>query len=118
MNNRKPLKLRNLYFERLMAIIATVNLCLVLFNLSYIPWRDFYWRRLPQITRIYDPIKGIEPHRETKNYLETVNSLEEQVSQTGLQSPEVKTKLVDLDRLSTEIIDSNPFGILTVLAQR
>jgi hypothetical protein len=112
MTNRKPLKLRNLYFERLMAIIATVNLCLVLFNLSYIPWRDFYWRRLPQITRIYDPIKGIEPHRETKNYLETVNSLEEQVNQTGLQSPEVQTKLEDLDRLSTEIIDSNPFAAI------
>ncbi len=112
MTNRKSLKLRNLYFERLMAIIATVNLCLVVFNLSYIPWRNFYLRRLPQITRIYDPIKGIEPHRETKNYLETVNSLEEQVSQTGLQSQQVKAKLEDLDRLSTEMIDSNPFAAI------
>ncbi len=112
MNNRKSLKLRNLYFERLMTVIATVNLCLVLFNLSYIPWRDFYLRRLPQITRIYDPIKGIEPHRETKKYLETVNLLEEQVSQTGLQSPQVKTQLEDLDHLSTEMIDSNPFAAI------
>ncbi|WP_026100052.1 hypothetical protein [Fortiea contorta] len=97
-------------FERLMAIIATVNLCLVLFNLSYVPWREFYWRRFPQITQIYDPIKGIEPHRETKNYLETVEKLEEQVSQTGLQSPLTKTQLEELGRLSVEMIESNPFA--------
>jgi hypothetical protein len=96
-------------FERLMAITAALNLCLVLFDLSYVSWRDFYWRTLPQIARIYDPIKGIEPHRDTKNYLATVVSLEEQVSQTGLNSPQVKTKLEELGRLSTEMIDGNTF---------
>ncbi|MDZ8051519.1 MAG: hypothetical protein RMX68_006730 [Aulosira sp. ZfuVER01] len=110
MANLKPLKRSQLYFERLMAMTATVNLCLVLFNLSYVPWRDFYWRRLPQITQIYDPIKGIEAHRETNNYLKTVAALEEQVSQTGLQSPQVQTKLEEISRLSTEMIDSNPFA--------
>jgi hypothetical protein len=97
-------------FERLMAITATVNLCLVMFNLTYVPWRDFYWRRFPQITQIYDPVKGIEPHRETKNYLETVAALEEQVSQTGLKSPQAKTKLEEISLLSREMIDSNPFA--------
>ncbi|BAY27139.1 hypothetical protein NIES2100_69610 [Calothrix sp. NIES-2100] len=110
MTNLKPLKRSQLYFERLMALTATVNLCLVLFNLSYVPWRDFYWRKLPQITQIYDPIKGIEPHRETNNYLKTVDALEEQVSQTGLQSPQVQTKLEEISRLSTEMVDSNPFA--------
>ncbi|BAY09720.1 hypothetical protein [Calothrix sp. NIES-2098] len=110
MANLKPLKRSQLYFERLMALTATVNLCLVLFNLSYVPWRDFYWRRFPQITQIYDPIKGIEAHRETNNYLKTVDALEEQVSQTGLQSPQVKAKLEEISRLSTEMIDSNPFA--------
>ncbi|OUL30632.1 hypothetical protein BV372_21160 [Nostoc sp. T09] len=110
MANLKSLKRPQLYFERLMAITATVNLCLVLFDLSYVPWRDFYWRRFPQITQIYDPIKGIEAHRETNNYLKTVDALEEQVSQTGLQSPQVQTKLEDISQLSTEIIDSNPFA--------
>jgi hypothetical protein len=100
---------KNLWFERLMAITATVNLGLVLFDLSYVPWRDFYLRRVPQITQIYDPIKGIEPHRETSKYLETVAALEEQVSQTGLKSPQAKAKLEELSRLSTEMIDSNPF---------
>ncbi|MBW4642785.1 MAG: hypothetical protein KME23_07270 [Goleter apudmare HA4340-LM2] len=98
-------------FERLIAITAVVNLCLVLFNLSYLPWRDFYWRKFPQITRIYDPIKGIEPHRDTTNYLETVAALEEQVSQTGLNSTQARTKLEELSRLSTEMIDGNVFTV-------
>ncbi|MFM6134749.1 MAG: hypothetical protein ACKPCP_11385, partial [Sphaerospermopsis kisseleviana] len=110
MNKLKPRKQANLWLEKLMAIAASVNLGLVLFDLSYVPWRDFYFRQLPQITQIYDPIKGIEPHRDTKNYLETVAALEAQVSQTGLNSPQVKTKLAEISRLSNEMIDSNPFA--------
>ncbi|QLE42138.1 hypothetical protein FD723_18070 [Nostoc sp. C052] len=110
MRNIKSSKQRNLWFERLMAITATVNLGLVLFDLSYVPWRDFYLRKLPQIVEIYDPIKGIERHRETKNYLELVKALEEQVSQTGLQSPQVNSRLEEIRRLSNEMIDTNPFA--------
>ncbi|WP_298913546.1 hypothetical protein [uncultured Nostoc sp.] len=110
MKNIKSSKQRNLWFERFMAITATVNLGLVLFDLSYVPWRDFYLRKLPQIIEIYDPIKGIEPHRETKNYLELVKALEEQVSQTGLQSPQVNSRLEEIRRLSNEMIDTNPFA--------
>jgi hypothetical protein len=110
MKNVQLSKRRSLLFERLMAIIAVINLGLVLFDLSYVQWRDFYLRRLPQITKVYDPIKGIEPHRDTTSYLEAVVALEEQVSQTGLQSPQTKNQLVQLSRLSTEIIDSNPFA--------
>ncbi|MDZ8184605.1 MAG: hypothetical protein RMX96_07125 [Nostoc sp. ChiSLP02] len=106
-NNFQP---RNLVFERLMAAIATVNLCLVLFDLSYVSWRDWYLQKLPQIVQIYDPIKGIEPHRDTKKYLETLDALQEQVNQTGLQSPEVKSSLEEINRLSKEMIDTNPFA--------
>lgn len=93
-----------------MAIMATVNLCLVFFNLTYIPWRDFYLRNLPQITPVYDPVKGIEDHRETRNYLNKVDALQDQVSQTGLTSPEAKIKLEELGRLSNEMVDGNPFA--------
>ncbi|MDH6060348.1 hypothetical protein NWP17_07830 [Chrysosporum bergii ANA360D] len=93
-----------------MAIIATLNLCLVLFDWTYVPWRDFYLRNFPLISHIYDPIKGIEHHRETQNYLNQVDALQQQISQTGLTSSEVKTKLKELDRLSAEMIDSNPFA--------
>ncbi len=103
-------KQRNLWFEKLMAIIVTVNLGLVLFDLSYIHWRNFYLRRGSEITQVYDKIKGIEPHRETEYYLATVNTLTQQLRQTGLQSPQVETKLAELRRLSSEMIDTNPFA--------
>lgn len=110
MSNSQSIRKPNLYFERLMATIATINLCLVLFDLSYVPWRDFYLRRIPQITQIYDPIKGIEKHRETQQYLDKISALEEQVSQTGLTSPQVNQQLEEIRRLSNEMIDGNPFA--------
>jgi hypothetical protein len=110
MNNRKLTKKRNLWFERLMALTATVNLGLVLFNLTYVGWRDFYLRNLPQIQEIYDPIKGIEPHRETENYLRTVEELEQQIRETGLKSAQSASKLEEIRNLSLEVIENNPFA--------
>jgi hypothetical protein len=110
MTKLKTSQQKKLWFEKIMAIIATVNLVLVFFDLSYVPWRDFYFRRVSAITRLYDPIKGIEPHRDTKKYLEAVAGLEKQVTQTGLVSPQVKAKLADIRFLSQEMIETNPFA--------
>ena len=45
------------WFERLMALVAIVDLGLVLFDISYVPGRDFYFRQLPLVTQVYDPFK-------------------------------------------------------------
>ncbi|HBY79405.1 MAG TPA: hypothetical protein DEG47_20925 [Cyanobacteria bacterium UBA11148] len=130
---RKSQVRRSLWFERLMAILASVNLLLVLFDLSYIPLRDFWLHRklqvfsfkigpiksegspisipLPNITPWYDPVKGIIPYRETQQYLERVDELENKLINTGLRSPEVAQLLEDLRRQSEEIIDTNPFQV-------
>jgi hypothetical protein len=124
---------RSLWFERVMAILALVNLLLVLFDLSYIPLRDFWLQGkirafgftlgpiqfpgfnlaipLPPIAQWYDPIKGIEPYRDTQQYLKRVEELENQIRQTGVQSPQVAVILQDLRRLSVEMIDTNPFQL-------
>ncbi len=101
----------NRWFERLLAIIALVNLGLVFFDLSYVPWRDFYFQNVPSLIQIYDPIKGIEPHRETQNYLNKVNQLEELVNQTGLESEGAEDLLGELRRLSNQMIEDNPFAV-------
>lgn len=121
---RNSLPRRNLWFERLIALAATANLGLVIFNLSYIPWRDFWLQGtlqvfdlkiqipLPPITKWYDPLKGIEPYRETKAYLETVDRLQAQLNApNSLQSPQVEETLQELRRKSNEMIDTNPFQI-------
>jgi hypothetical protein len=42
-----------LWFERIMAIVTVLNLSLVAFDYSYLPWRDFYLRTLPAFTQWY-----------------------------------------------------------------
>jgi hypothetical protein len=101
---------KRLWFERLMAIATLINLSLVAFDLSYIPWRDFYLRKLPGLTQWYGSnFKGIESHRSTDLYLQTVSALEEQVTQTGVRSPQALSLLEKLRNQSTEMIEEDPF---------
>lgn len=128
-----------LWFERLMALIAVINYSLVIFNLTYIPLRDFWlqgrvqlffkfgqyefqWplepvRVLPVgfselITR-YDVIKGIEPYRTTEQYLDKVQQLKTEVSLEGLENnnEDVEKILRTLQEYSGEIIQDNPFQV-------
>jgi len=101
---------RNSWFSRLIAILALVNLFLVFFDLSYVPWRDLYLQQVPGLTQLYDPVKGIKPHRETQSYLHQVSQLEAQVSRTGLQSLETESELAQLRLLSDDMITDNPFA--------
>jgi hypothetical protein len=95
-----------LWFERLMAVTVLVNFGLILFDWSYIPWRDFYLRQLPGLTQWYgDRVKGIEPHRATEIYLNTVDRLEQELQQ-GTVAP---STLASLRSQSAELVDENPF---------
>ncbi|MEQ8463545.1 hypothetical protein [Coleofasciculus sp. E1-EBD-02] len=131
---------RALWFERVMALLASFNYFLVLFDLTYLPLRDFWLHGevqlfsfdigpvsfpglplevpLPPITQWYDPIKAIEPYRDTEQYLEKVNELEAEIDATNLrtklrslQSPEVAQILEDLRQRSVEMIETNPFQL-------
>lgn len=95
-----------------MATVALLNLVLVIGDLSYIPLRDQYLRLLPRLTIWYgETFKGIEPHRFTANYLETVDRFEEQVAQTGLTSIQAQAISSDLQQQSAAMIAENPFQI-------
>ena len=102
---------QNRWFEGLIAILAIVNLVLIFFDLSYLYLRDFYLQTFPALTQAYDPVKGIESHSETQNYLNKVNELQEQVSQTGLQSPQAAELLEQLQIISRQMIEDNPFDV-------
>ncbi|HEY9702517.1 MAG TPA: hypothetical protein V6C58_08730, partial [Allocoleopsis sp.] len=116
-------KSKSLWFERAMVMIASINLGLVLFDVSYIPGRNFWLKRniefyninislpLPNINNSYDQIKGIEPHRDTQDYLNLVKTLENKVAQSGLKSPEVQQILIDLGDSSKDMIEKNPFQV-------
>ena len=78
-------------WDRFVAIWAGLNLLWVAFDLSYVPLRSFWLQRnlypipstplvvplgfIPNITPWIDPIKGIEPHRDTQRYIEHIAEL-------------------------------------------
>ena len=111
----QPTARKKFWFERLMAILVLANFGLVVFDLSYIPFRDLYLRYLPEFTRWYgESFRGLEAERSTEAYLQTIEKLEdleEQVGKLGLSSPEAEELLSDLRSHSVEIIDENPFQV-------
>jgi hypothetical protein len=97
--------------EALIALIALANLGLVLFDISYIRFRDLYFRYLPQLTQRYDWVKGIEPFRDTDQYLTEVDRLETAIAQQGLSSSPVSQALADLQERSINMIQEDPFRV-------
>lgn len=125
----------SLWFERTVAILAALNFLLVLFDLSYIPLRDFWLQgrvkflslkvgdfeysfpedpvtvmSLP-VTHWYDWVKGIEPYRDTDRYLDEFEILTENLISYNLYSPQVQQSLNILRSQSEDIIDTNPFQV-------
>ena len=94
-----------------MATIASIGFIVSIFDLTYIPCRDFYFRNLPIVVQTYDRVKGIEPHRETERYLNAVEQLQLTVKQTGLASSQTQSWLQELDTLSVSMIQNNPFQV-------
>jgi len=108
--------------DALTALVASANLLLVLFDLSYVPLRDFWLQgniqifqfklKLPMpmlLTQSYDWVKGIEPNRDTVYYLQQAELLEQQVAELGLRSDPVQEQLERLQDLSVEMVNENPF---------
>ncbi len=84
----------------------------MLFDTSYIRFRDLYLQFFPEFTTWYGEVfKGIEPDRTTTSYLETIDLLEEQVAQTGLQSIQAESLLSQVREQSEIIVDENPFEV-------
>jgi hypothetical protein len=89
--------------EKLVAIIALVNLVLVLFDLSYVPGRDFY-------------LRGdlfVERFRETRRerYLTKVDRLQALLQQNGLDDPQVEPLLAELREQSIQLVDEQRFRV-------
>ncbi|MEL6554589.1 MAG: hypothetical protein AAFQ63_14135, partial [Cyanobacteria bacterium J06621_11] len=103
------------WFERLMAAIALANLILVLFDLSYIRFRDQYLRVIPEATVWYgERFKGIEPERTTVGYLALVDELENELSEQDTNDEDNTARqqiLAQLSEQSAVIVDEDPFAV-------
>ncbi|MFM7312914.1 MAG: hypothetical protein ACKO0M_07070, partial [Cyanobium sp.] len=115
-------------WDRLVALWAAVNLVWVGCDLTYVPLRTFWLQRnlyplpsiplvlplhaIPDITPWVDPIKGIEPHRETESYLRAFRELDRSLLTlpAGRRPDALQSQLLLRQvRLSELMIDGNPF---------
>jgi len=72
---------------------------------------DEFLEQAPLLAQGYDYVKGIRPHPETEQYLQTIEILKQQVTKTGLQSYKSQRLLEDLRQQSVQIIQNNPFEV-------
>jgi hypothetical protein len=98
------------WWSKLVAVITLINFLLVLFNLSYISFRDVYFKQLPSLVQFYDPVKGIESHPDTTQYLKTVDTLAFELYQNKISSSSTELILASLRQQSEEMLVENPFS--------
>ena len=112
-------------WDRLIAVVAAVNLAWVIFDVSYVPLRNFWQQRtlfplpsislavplpwLPDLTAGYDPVKGIEPHRDTDAFIRHFRRLEATAADRGINSPEARQLRLEMVVRNSQLIDENPF---------
>ena len=112
-------------WDRSIALVAVANLAWVLFDVTYIPLRNFWLQRnlypiptlplvvplpwLPDITPHYDPVKGIQPHRSTRLYSQQFKALDRALIDRGGNDPMTVALLEQQLQLTQRLIDTNPF---------
>ncbi|MBI41741.1 MAG: hypothetical protein CMF59_19270 [Leptospiraceae bacterium] len=125
-STRNEKKLVVTLYEILFALVAFANICLVVFDASYlwkIPYarmtfRDVYLDYAPGLVKKYDPVKGIESHRFVDSYNEEISNLKSalgelaenpadlQARQTSVQSREALIEMT-VDMINRRGVDSH-----------
>ncbi|MEY3751339.1 MAG: hypothetical protein RLZZ631_576 [Cyanobacteriota bacterium] len=113
------------HWDRAVALWAGLNLVLVVFDATYMPLRTFWLQRnltplpqvplvvpltlLPDITPWYDPVKGIEPHRETQAYLRAFDHLDQALlaGAPPARTAALRRRQVEL---TVAMLNENPFA--------
>ncbi|MEY2644986.1 MAG: hypothetical protein RLZZ611_1635 [Cyanobacteriota bacterium] len=113
------------HWDRAVALWAGVNLVWVVFDITYLPLRTFWLQRnltplpqvplvvpltaLPDITPLYDPLKGIEPHRETQAWLASFQRLDQALRRAEPAAVVEPLRQRQL-QLTVQMIHENPFA--------
>ena len=114
-------------WDQAVALLAAVNLAWVAVDLTYIPLRNFWLQRnlypvpslplvvplpwLPDITPLLDPLKGIEPHSDTKTFRKGYRELDQALlkEKGGALTATTLELLSRQADLTEQLIQSNPF---------
>lgn len=82
-----------------MVYLALVNVGLIAFDLTYLSLRPVYHQHLPQVTRLYDQLKGIRPSAAAERFEELLDGLGEGAA-GGADSQATARRLAELRDLS------------------
>ena len=96
-------------WDLFMVWVVIINLCLILFDLSYLWLRPTYFRYLPLITKLWDPVLGIEPHPLTDALIDRAAE-GEQLLELDPTAPALDDLLYDLETLTTRVLLEDPFS--------
>ncbi|MCZ8237421.1 MAG: hypothetical protein O9346_07460 [Leptospiraceae bacterium] len=86
-------------WDFVMVMVVLANLTLIVFDLTYLWLRPYYYKKFPAILEFYDkPILGIEPHRSTEKYIKFVDTLKflERIKDPSVHSQEFSSKLNEM----------------------
>lgn len=97
-----------LAWDLFMVWVALVNLGLIAFDLTYLWLRPSYLELLPTVPRLYDPVKGIEPHPLTEALLAEARALSAWVEREP-ERPAPEERLEALRTLTARVLLDNPF---------
>ena len=98
-----------LAWDVFMVWVAIINLWMILFDLSYLWLRPVYFKYVPVVTRIYDPVKGIEAHPLTDAFLNQLEVTSAQLERDPRSAtiPEHRENLVEM---TIRVMRENPFA--------
>jgi hypothetical protein len=99
--------LRSLW-DLFMVWVVIVNLTLILFDLTYLWLRPFYFRHVRTVTKIWDPVLGIERHPLTEKLIETASFAEQQL-EIKPQTVDLTATIAELRELTLRVFVENPF---------
>ncbi len=91
-----------------MLMLALSNLLLVIFDFTYLEIRHHYLNLAPSLVTLYDPVKGVAPHRTTEAYLARAEDTFTMVRQEG-KSPRTAARLAEMRALSLQLYEEAPF---------
>ena len=95
-------------WDLFMVWVVIINLSLILFDLTYLWLRPTYFKYVPVVTRVWDPVLGIEPHPLTEELIEKAETAE-QLSLLDPASESLYAMLEELSALTLRVLDENPF---------
>ena len=95
-------------WDLFMVWMVIINLTVIIFDLSYLWLRPTYFRYVPVVTRVWDPVLGITPHPLTEEMISEAAAAES-LFELDPDAPALRERLENLRNLTARLFLENPF---------